>query len=605
MGERVLFLAHRRRLIQQAIEKIGTHPRFLAQTVQGFNTDAGQFGLIVTDEAHHVPAETYQAIYKANPDALLLGLTATPVRGDGSGLGADFDHMVQTVSARQLIDDGWLAGIRLFVPETAIDTSEVRSNQNGDFSLSGLGKLVRNEETARHAVGEYRRHADGLRGIVFCVDRSHARMQNAAYLADGVRSVYMDGETPELDERRIFNAWANREIDVICNCQLFTEGLDLPEVDFIQILRPTQSLPLYFQMIGRGMRPGDEPMRLLDHTLNWQFHGLPDEHGRAELPKVEPLQVGQVEVTDILPDNTPVSGFKLVTGKDDGGPVVRHELRRERIRDESGEVVETGRYVPRRSANLVEFEREQKRAEALKLFKEQPELSNRQIAKFVGVSDEAVGNWRNAAGLSSPVKYSHPEQKRAEALRLLKEQPDLSSAKIGKLLNVDASTIRRWCRATGIPGKLSSFEKKEKALQLFNEKPALSNREIAEMVGVERSAVLRWKKEAGLSPPIGDALRQKKAEVLRLFKEQPELSSGEIAKISGASVTSVREWRSNLGFPAPPNKYGRKGPAQKVKALKLFDEQPNMTNQQIAKIVGASDSSIGKWRRDYNASKLK
>lgn len=555
MGERVLFLAHRRRLIQQAIEKIGTHPRFTAQTVQGFNSDIGRFGLIVTDEAHHVPAETYQAIYKANPDALLLGLTATPVRGDGSGLGNDFDYMVQTVSAKQLIDDGWLAGIKVFVPETAIDTSTLRSGKNGDFSLSGLGKVVKSEETARHAVGEYRKHADGLRGIVFCVDRAHTRMQNAAYIADGIRSVYMDGETAEIDERRIFKAWASREIDVICNCQLFTEGLDLPDVDFIQILRPTQSLPLYFQMIGRGMRPGDKPMRLLDHTLNWQLHGLPDEHGRVELPKrivysqadtPEMATQEECRVQLTLPFGTnladvPTSGFKLVIGKEDGGPIVNNILRAEKRREESGEVVSTGRVIVR-SAPLVEFTGKTWRSQAIKMFDETPSMTNAEISRLLGISASVVSRLRKSFDKQSPLSEKSTAEQRELAIQLFTNRPELTSTEIARIVGVHTSTICYWRKKLDFPVVKIEVDKTQVQQDLIIQKvvdtPGLTIKMAARLLRIPASRLKEI--SSGLNKAILDKKREK---AKRLFDECPEMDDKSIANYIGVSVSAVYSWR--------------------------------------------------------------
>jgi DNA repair protein RadD len=582
-GKRVLFVAHRRKLIQQAKDKIGGHPNFVLQTVQGFNADLGPFDLVVTDEAHHVVAETYQAIYRANPDAALLGLTATPVRGDGTGLGEDFDVMVQTTSAKHLIDEQFLAGITLFAPKEAIDTAGVGHTKGGDFSLKSLGRVVRTESTANHAVQEYIKHAIGLRGIVFCVDRAHARLQNAAYIAAGFRSVYMDGETPELDQLRIFKAWDNREIDMICNCQLFTEGLDLPEVDFVQILRPTESLPLYFQMIGRGMRPGTEPLRLLDHTLNWQNIGLPDEHGGHELY---------------------VSGFKLASGSD--SPIVRNEKIRERVRNEDGEVVDTGRWID--PPELVEVARERWRAEALRLFRDQPELSNPKIAELVGVADSSIGAWRRANGFANPSPNPRAsDQQKAEALRLFREQPELSNPKIAELFGVTSSTIGTWRKANGFanpsPRARASDQQKAEALRLFREQPELSNPKIAELFGVTSSTIWTWRKANGFVSPNANVKTtdQQKAEALRLFREQPELSNTEIAEMVGVTSSTIGTWRKANGF-VSPSPSPRASDQQKAKALRLFRDQPELSNPKIGKLVGVASSTIGVWRKAHLAT---
>jgi DNA repair protein RadD len=274
-GKRVLFLAHRIELISQARQKIGDLAGFSLSTVQGFSGQR-DVDLIIIDECHHTPAETYKAICAAHPKALVAGLTATPDRADRKGLKPYFDVMVCPTNVAELVSQKYLAPMSVYVPETQLMGAGLKVGKSGDFTSSSVKDSVKTDTHIDHAIGQYRRHADGLRGLVFCVDVEHSRRVAGFYRQAGIKAVSIDSNSPQLDRVRVRSDWEKGAIDVICNCELFTEGVDLPSVNFIQCLRPTQSIPLWFQMLGRGMRPGDRDVVILDHTDNTQRLGLPE-----------------------------------------------------------------------------------------------------------------------------------------------------------------------------------------------------------------------------------------------------------------------------------------------------------------------------------------
>ena len=262
-GKRVLFTAHRSELVNQAARSM---PDIETCTIQSSGL-ARDFDLIIVDECHHATAPSYKRLIKNNPRALILGLTATPTRLDGKSLKGQFDEIIQVAKTSELIEQGYISGIRLFAPDILI--------QIGKYTRDDLN-LANTDRFNDLAVTEYLKIAKGLKGVVFCIDRAHAHAVAASYRKSGIRAVSLDGVTPTDVRVDIDRRWAAGDIDVICNCGLYTEGIDLRDVDFVQILRPTDSLVMYFQMIGRGMRQGGE-MILLDHTDNWQHHGLPSD----------------------------------------------------------------------------------------------------------------------------------------------------------------------------------------------------------------------------------------------------------------------------------------------------------------------------------------
>lgn len=239
---------------------------------------------IVYDESHHLAAKSWESIFTAYPHAHHLGLSATPVRGDGTGLGKYFTHLVHGPQTRDLIALGALAPYRLFAPP-GVDMSGVRVR---------MGEFVAAEAQARvtkltgDVVSHYKRLADGKQALVFCVSRQHSREVVAAFNKAGIEARHVDGDTDDLVRRMAVDDFRAGRLKVLVNCELFTEGVDLPAVDVLIMLRPTMSKPLYLQMVGRVLRPGPGKVALiLDHVENCVRFGLPDAHREWTLEGVE------------------------------------------------------------------------------------------------------------------------------------------------------------------------------------------------------------------------------------------------------------------------------------------------------------------------------
>jgi superfamily II DNA or RNA helicase len=240
--------------------------------------------LLVIDECHHAAAATWQKIIAALPDADILGLTATPRRLDGKPLDDIFDTLVVGPPIAKLIDDGFLAPVVVFAPVHGPDLKAVKIRA-GDYAIDELAAVMSNEMIVGGAVTEYEKRCPDARGIAFCVNIEHSNLIAKAFRARGYRAEHVDGNTPREERRRLIAALDDGTVDVICNCGLISEGLNVPGVEAAVLLRPTKSLALYLQMCGRALRtaPGKDCAFILDHAGNVFRHGLPTARRRWSL----------------------------------------------------------------------------------------------------------------------------------------------------------------------------------------------------------------------------------------------------------------------------------------------------------------------------------
>lgn len=233
--------------------------------------------LLVWDECHHVPSKSWSAISAALPHAHQLGLTATPQRLDGKGLAAYFDQLLLGPTVRELIDQGYLSDYRLFAP--GVVNTDGMHRVGGDFNRAEVSTAMGASTVVGDAVATYQRDADGGRALVFVWSLEASRRLADVFVAAGIPASHVDGETDAHERKRAMAAFRAGDLRVICNVDLFGEGLDVPAVDAVFLLRPTDSLGLYLQQCGRGLRPspGKDAVRIFDHVGNWTRHGLPDE----------------------------------------------------------------------------------------------------------------------------------------------------------------------------------------------------------------------------------------------------------------------------------------------------------------------------------------
>lgn len=300
---RVLWLAHRIELLRQArrelikaglteaavgilagAEKCNEGARVLVASVDMFRSRlVPDVGLIVVDEAHHVTANSYRDITDVKPNAMVLGLTATPERLDGEPLGDVFRHMHVAAEAVELIADGFLLEANVYgIPlEKARDL--VRGAHSGggkDYSGPKLERAMAKRPLMADIVQEYQRLAPGERAIVYSCGSRHGQALTERFAAAGIPVAYVDRHTKQSEREALLapgGKLASGEILVVVNVGVLTEGFDCPSVSCIIVARPTKSLALWRQMCGRGARPQEgKRFLVLDHAGNTWRHGYPD-----------------------------------------------------------------------------------------------------------------------------------------------------------------------------------------------------------------------------------------------------------------------------------------------------------------------------------------
>lgn len=295
-GKRAFFIVHRRELIRQSADTFDMGGIPYGYCAAGMPLDRKQpvqlasiqtLGkrldrmptpdVIVFDEAHHLAAGTWAKVYSHYPDATMIGLSATPERLDGAGLSGWFADMVTGPSTADLIAQGYLSPYRLFAPGVP-DTSSLHT-RGGDFKAEEAAALMDKPSITGDAVDHYRRLAPGRRAVVFCVSIQHSQHVAAQFKAAGFRAAHLDGDTAFAERDHTIAEFRAGRIEVLCNVDLFGEGFDLPALEVSILLRPTQSLAMYLQQVGRSLRvaPGKTEALILDHAGNSARHGLPDD----------------------------------------------------------------------------------------------------------------------------------------------------------------------------------------------------------------------------------------------------------------------------------------------------------------------------------------
>ncbi|QPC44030.1 DEAD/DEAH box helicase [Kaustia mangrovi] len=249
--------------------------------------------LIIIDEAHHATAGTWRKIINARPEARLLGVTATPARTDGQGLGVQgggvFDDMIVGPGIADLISAGHLSKPAVFAPPSQLDLSGVKM-RGGDFAKGDMARAVDKPTITGDAVEHYGKICPGMPAIAFCASVDHAKHVAAQFRAAGYRAESLDGEMPSARRRALIEALGSGAVDVLTSCEIVSEGTDIPVVGAAILLRPTASQTLYLQQVGRALRPspGKDRAIILDHVGNCLRHGLPDddrEWSLAGMPK--------------------------------------------------------------------------------------------------------------------------------------------------------------------------------------------------------------------------------------------------------------------------------------------------------------------------------
>lgn len=292
-GGAVLVVAHRRELIEQ-----------IRQTIRAFDIDNGKVrvesiqklykadyksdittpGLVIVDEAHHALAKTYSTLWERWPQAKFLGLTATPCRLNGAAFTDLFDVLLQSWGIQQFIDKGWLSDFEYVsaAPESLMmkQVGQLRKRgADGDYQTKEMVTVMDVPESIKHLYDTYKAYAWRKKGIVYAIDRQHAQHIAAYYQTHGVDACVIDARTPAKEREQLVSDYREDRLKVIVNVDIFSEGFDCPEVEFIQLARPTLSLCKYLQQVGRGMRvsAGKSHVLILDQVGLYQTFGLPTD----------------------------------------------------------------------------------------------------------------------------------------------------------------------------------------------------------------------------------------------------------------------------------------------------------------------------------------
>jgi superfamily II DNA or RNA helicase len=299
-GQRVLFLAHRRELIVQAylrlldmglpVQQVGIVMASDARRRPGAAVQVASIDtlrrrarpladLVFVDECHRALATSYREIAADYPDAIHLGLTATPYRADGKGLGDAYDELIVVATPRQLIGEGYLVEPRVFTvpPSQRPNLAGIRVAR-GDYAARELDDAMNRQALVGNIVEHWQRHAGGVRTVVFAVSIAHSRHITERFREAGVAAEHLDGATATQERDAILARLDRGETLVVSNCGVLCEGWDQPSVKCAVLARPTKSTGLYLQQAGRILRPWQETAAvILDHAGCAHEHGLPQD----------------------------------------------------------------------------------------------------------------------------------------------------------------------------------------------------------------------------------------------------------------------------------------------------------------------------------------
>ena len=302
MGKRTLFVTHLRELILQGARKLreyGINPGVImageepaqerltqvasiqtiwARAFRRTRMDLPGADIVIIDEAHASASNSYQKLIQSYPGAIILGLTATPIRSDGKGLGDTYTHMVRTASVRELTEQGFLVPLNYFSPSVP-DLTGVKVTA-GDYNKGQLEKAMDKVKLVGDVVENWARIADNRPTVVFASGVRHSIHIRDAFLAAGIPAVHLDASTPKDARECIIERFNAGEVQVLCNVGVLKEGSDIPRLACCVLARPTKSLGCYIQMVGRVMRPfpGKKDAQMIDHSGCFYEHGRIADH---------------------------------------------------------------------------------------------------------------------------------------------------------------------------------------------------------------------------------------------------------------------------------------------------------------------------------------
>ena len=311
-NNRVLFTVHRKEVLEQAVNTFknqGVNPDLLtAGMVQTLTRRVEKLpipSVILIDEAHHAIAKSYQRILNKFPKAIVLLFTATPHRTGRKQLDKIADDIVVGQSIHELTEKGFLAPFRYFQPPNGFNSKLLKRGSTGDFTNESMQKAM-STKIFGHIVKQYKRIAQGMQAVVYTYSIDSAIKIAAEFNSKGISAVEVDGTTPKEKRTVAVKKFRKQEIKILVNVNLFTEGVDLPNVDCVIMARPTASLALYLQFSMRCLnpRPGKTAI-IIDHANNFKTFGYPDDNRDWK----QAIKSGKQKSKSLLKD----SGLSIVT----------------------------------------------------------------------------------------------------------------------------------------------------------------------------------------------------------------------------------------------------------------------------------------------------
>ena len=298
--EKVWIVAHRRELVSQIDETVRKFHSYSASNTSSllasvkamsiqwlmrhYDEIEEEPGMIVIDEAHHALAKTYKEMWERFPKAKFLGLTATPYRLNGKGFTDLFDVLVQSWGVPEFISKGRLATYDFVsiksdgVTQRLIDSLQKRG-ADGDYQNKEMDMLLNKKPSIERLYRSFEEYGKDRKGIVYAINISHAQKITKLYQEHGVKAIAIDSKTPAMERQQDIEAFKKGDIQVLVNVDIFSEGFDCPDVEFVQLARPTLSLAKYLQMVGRGLRvaKGKKNCVIIDNVGLYRVFGLPSQ----------------------------------------------------------------------------------------------------------------------------------------------------------------------------------------------------------------------------------------------------------------------------------------------------------------------------------------
>lgn len=318
--EKVWIVAHRRELVSQIDETVRKFHSYSASNTSSllssvkavsiqwlskhYDEIKEEPGIIVIDEAHHALAKTYKEMWERFPKAKFLGLTATPCRLNGKGFTDLFDVLVQSWGVPEFISKGRLATYDFVsiksdgVTQRLIDSLQKRG-ADGDYQNKEMDMLLNKKPSIERLYRSLEEFGKDRKGIVYAINISHAQKITKLYQEHGVKAIAIDSKTPAAERLQDIEAFKKGDIQVLVNVDIFSEGFDCPDVEFVQLARPTLSLAKYLQMVGRGLRiaKGKKNCVIIDNVGLYRVFGLPSQVWNWKAMFEGKLKVGKKKET--------------------------------------------------------------------------------------------------------------------------------------------------------------------------------------------------------------------------------------------------------------------------------------------------------------------